>query len=128
MNEQLMPPLSPTFEAGEGAPDAIVHDLEGNEVQLSSCWKKQPTIFVFIRHFGCPHWRKQLNLLNRWHSTIVEAGGQIIAICMGDLERSKQFQRIMRLKYPLFSDVQEIAYNHYGLLLGEPTLKWKLEA
>ena len=37
---------------GDAAPDILLRDADGNEVQLSSYWQRQPTVLVFIRHFG----------------------------------------------------------------------------
>lgn len=127
MKSQLVA-TTPAFPMGAKAPDATLLNLEGKQVTLSSFWEARPTILAFIRHFGCPHCRRQLAQFNRVHQSILVAGGQIVAICMGNLERSQQFARITNLSYPLLSDPEEVVYDRYGLILGENTLKWRLDA
>ncbi len=41
-----------TLEAGQPAPDAAFRDSSGRDVQLSDFWRAQPTVFIFLRHFG----------------------------------------------------------------------------
>lgn len=119
---------TPTFYVGAKAPDGTLCDLEGKQVTLSSLWTARPTILTFIRHFGCPHCRRLLGRFNQLHQEILDAGAQIVAIGMGDLKRSQQFSRITNLRYPLLCDPEEFVYDEYSLILGENTLKWKLDA
>lgn len=37
---------------GAPAPDLTLLDQDGHDVALSSFWRRQPTVFVFLRHFG----------------------------------------------------------------------------
>lgn len=37
---------------GQAAPDATFRDTAGCDVHLSDFWRVQPTIFIFLRHFG----------------------------------------------------------------------------
>ncbi len=37
---------------GDTAPDILLRDENGHEVQLSAYWQRQPTVLVFVRHFG----------------------------------------------------------------------------
>ena len=37
---------------GEPAPDAVFMGLDGSRVRLSDYWRQQPTILLFLRHFG----------------------------------------------------------------------------
>lgn len=119
---------SASFEVGEHAPDVVLPNQDGEEVRFSSCWSARPSLFLFIRHFGCPFCRKQLALLNRSYDEIVTAGGQLVAIGMGDVAQTKQFHRIMKLRFPLIADQREEAYEKYGLLDEEKTLQWRLDS
>lgn len=47
MSEDLQP-----VEVGDVAPDVILRDEDGAEAQLSAYWQHQPTVLVFVRHFG----------------------------------------------------------------------------
>lgn len=42
----------PGLAVGDPAPDATLPDEDGNEVALSNYWRRQPTVLVFVRHFG----------------------------------------------------------------------------
>jgi peroxiredoxin len=39
-------------EAGDVAPDITLRDESGESVVLSAYWQRQPTVLVFVRHFG----------------------------------------------------------------------------
>jgi hypothetical protein len=32
--------------------DLVLPDCDGNEIRLGSLWAKQPTVLVFLRHYG----------------------------------------------------------------------------
>jgi peroxiredoxin len=108
---------------GDICPDLALLNLKGERVHLSDYWQERPTIFAFIRHFGCPHCRVQLAHLNRAYPEILDLGAQVVAIGMGDQAKSNQFHQALRLKFPLLADEAEEAYEEYGLLLGAKTLK-----
>jgi peroxiredoxin len=40
------------LKVGDPAPDVVLTDLDGREVALASLWQQQPTLLVFLRHFG----------------------------------------------------------------------------
>jgi len=40
------------IEVGQPAPDAAFIDVAGSEIRLSDFWRAQPTVFLFLRHFG----------------------------------------------------------------------------
>ena len=37
---------------GDAAPDIRLRDADDHEVQLAAYWQRQPTVLVFVRHFG----------------------------------------------------------------------------
>ncbi len=37
---------------GDHAPNGLVRDVQGNEVQIASLWGKGTTLLTFLRHFG----------------------------------------------------------------------------
>jgi hypothetical protein len=41
-----------TLELGRPAPDALLLADGDREVHLSDFWRRAPTVFVFLRHFG----------------------------------------------------------------------------
>lgn len=46
MSEDAQP-----VEVGDAAPDVTLRDEDGADAQLSTYWQ-QPTVLVFVRHFG----------------------------------------------------------------------------
>ena len=40
------------LQVGEPAPDVTLPDQDGRDVALASLWQQQPTMLVFLRHFG----------------------------------------------------------------------------
>ena len=40
------------LDVGSPAPDLSLLGPEDEEVRLSSYWQRQPTVVVFLRHFG----------------------------------------------------------------------------
>lgn len=47
MSEDLRP-----VDVGDAAPDVTLRDEDGGNAQLSDYWQHQPTVLVFVRHFG----------------------------------------------------------------------------
>jgi peroxiredoxin len=47
MNSQQQP-----LQAGNPAPDVPLAEEQGRPVRMSDFWVYNPTVFVFIRHFG----------------------------------------------------------------------------
>jgi peroxiredoxin len=39
-------------EIGRPAPDAAFPNTDGSMLHLSDFWRAQPTVFIFLRHFG----------------------------------------------------------------------------
>jgi peroxiredoxin Q/BCP len=128
MKETRQPQSWNPFTVGEQAPDVELQDQDGQTIRFSEQWAARPTIFLFIRHFGCPFCRKQLGQLNRFHDEIVKAGGQIIAVGMGNVEQTRHFHEIMHMRYPLLADAEEIAYEKFGLLDEVKTLQWRIDS
>jgi cytochrome oxidase Cu insertion factor (SCO1/SenC/PrrC family) len=40
------------LNVGEPAPEVTLPDQDGRAVALASLWRQQPTVLVFLRHFG----------------------------------------------------------------------------
>jgi len=43
---------APPVVVGALAPDVTLPDQDGAPVAFSALWARQPTVFVFLRHFG----------------------------------------------------------------------------
>jgi hypothetical protein len=39
-------------KTAEGLADVVLPDHDGNDVRLGDLWEAQPTLLVFLRHYG----------------------------------------------------------------------------
>jgi peroxiredoxin len=108
-------------EVGDRAPDAILADLDGKDVRLSSLWRHRPAIVVFLRYFGCPFCQTQVVELRREHDRIDEAGAEVGLVGHGDPRAAAAFATTKRLPFPLLLDRDRGTYRAYGLVLGRAT-------
>jgi hypothetical protein len=44
--------ITTAVEVGHRAPDAVFQRAGGGVVRLADFWLVQPTVFIFLRHFG----------------------------------------------------------------------------
>ena len=106
-------------EVGGPAPDARLTDTEGRAVQLSEVWTAQPTVLVFLRHFGCTFCREQVALLRREYARFREAGAEVVCIAQGDPKTGKAFSIFFDLPFPLLVCGADLSvYGAYGLERG----------
>ena len=40
------------WQVGDGAPDAVLRTLQGDQIALSTLWHGHGLILTFLRHFG----------------------------------------------------------------------------
>ena len=110
----------PAPKPGELAPDVTLRDTDGAEGRLSDLWSRTPRglAFVFFRHFGCPFCRQHATQLRRDYDRFGEAGLHLVAVGQGTPEEGAQFQRRLKLPYPILVDADRAAYRAYGLREG----------
>jgi peroxiredoxin len=112
--------MSRLFIAGDPAPDATLYDYTGQSVTFSDLWKKQPTAFFFLRHFGCPNCRAQAIQLRRNRNKLAAANLHIILIGLGDADAAAQFRKEYDLPFIVLCDPTLRIYARYGLLKMSP--------
>ena len=109
------------LQVGDPAPNVVLHDLSGNEVQLSDSWRDGPAVLVFLRHFGCSCAVDRAARLREEHADYVALGATVLAIGQGEPERSTLFAQQQSLPLPLLCDPTRRAYEAYGLLEARPS-------
>lgn len=107
--------MATSMSVGKGAPEATLRDQDGNEVALSSLWQTQPTLLVFLRHFGCPHCRGHAIQLRQNAAKYRAAGGQIVLVGLGEPEKAASFRRDLDLPFTVLCDPDKSTYRAYGL-------------
>jgi len=100
------------------APDLLLMDIHGNEVQLSSLWQKKPLLLAFTRHFGCTQCKEMLEELVAGREKITKAGLDIAVILMGSVEASLEFSRKFAPGLLCLTDPDRRAYKIYGIERG----------
>ena len=105
-------------DVGDRAPDALLADLNGRDVRLSSLWRERPLVLVFLRYFGCPFCQTQVVQLRNEHDRIIAAGADVGLVGHGDPRAAVAFATTKRLPFPLLLDRDRGTYRAYGLVLG----------
>jgi len=108
-------------DVGDHAPDALLTDLDGREMRLSTLWRARPLVLVFLRYFGCPFCQTQVVQLRAEHDRITAAGADVGLVGHGDPRAAAAFATTKRLPFPLLLDRDRGTYRAYGLVMGRAT-------
>lgn len=100
------------------APDLVLHNTRGEEVQLSSLWAEKPLILAFTRHFGCTQCKEMLEELVAGRERIEQAGLNIAVVLQGAPEESAAFAAKFAPGLLCLADPERQAYQAYGLERG----------
>ncbi|CCW33910.1 Peroxiredoxin [Chthonomonas calidirosea] len=118
MPSSLQKDTTPTLQLGEKAPDASVQLADSGEAVALSCfWTQRPTLFVFLRHFGCPFCVELVHQLRQAKDQFIGANVQVALITLGTPERTQNFCQQQRLDAPFIclSDPTREAYRAFAL-------------
>ena len=107
-------PLQP----GDAAPDAELVDHSGSLRHLSSFWSDGPAVLLFWRHFGCSCGIDRAARLQHEYASFVDAGAAVVAIGMGEPERTGRYIDQVGLPCPMLCDPDRSTYAAYDLLEG----------
>jgi peroxiredoxin len=100
------------------APDLLLMDVNGKEIQLSSLWQKKPLLLAFTRHFGCTQCKAMLEDLVASREKINNAGLNIAVILMGSVAASLDFSKKFAPGLLCLTDPDRKAYKMYGIERG----------
>lgn len=101
-----------------------VVDLRGQSRQLGSLWRNQPTVLVWLRHFGCLFCKEQAALIAPERDRIVAGGGRLAFVGHGGLDRAQAFHDEHVPHCAVFTDPSAYTYRALGAtdgLLGTVT-------
>lgn len=111
------------------APDLILKDTHGVDVQLSKLWRETPLLLAFTRHFGCTQCKEMLEELVQGREKIEQAGLKLVVITQGTPEMTAQFALQYAPGLFLLADPERKAYAAYGLERGtlfQTFLNWNV--
>jgi peroxiredoxin len=100
------------------APDFLLMDIDGQEVQLSSLWQNKPLMLAFTRHFGCTQCKEMLDELVAGRDKIKKAGLDIAIVLMGSVESSLEFSQKFAPGLKCLTDPDRKVYQAYGIERG----------
>lgn len=102
-------------ERGDPAPDCTLLDKQGQPIVLSTYWTQRMSVFVFLRHFACPHCRAQVSELAEATQAVEAAGLGVVLIGLGKPDKAQRFKDEMGTLFPVLCDPQKASYAAYGL-------------
>lgn len=102
------------------APDVSLLDLAAREASLSSYWRMEPAVVVFLRYFGCPFCQGQVVKLRDERERFEEAGARIVLIGQGRPSDGVVFTERLRHPFDCLVDPNRSAYRAYGLARATP--------
>jgi peroxiredoxin len=100
------------------APDLPVLAAKDAPTQLSDYWNEGPTIFYFLRHFGCPLCQVHLAELQASITEFTRRGMQVVAVGQGTGDEADKFCTQWGIGLPCLGDPERSTYQEYGLRRG----------
>ena len=107
-------------QVGDPAPDVELVDSEGNQRHISDFWKEDLLHLFFLRHYGCSCMKQRWGQLREEYQKLRNAGAQLVAVGMGEPERTRIYVQVRQIPVPVLCDQQMRAYEAYGIIEGTP--------
>ena len=102
------------------APDVSLLDRAAREASLSTYWRREPAVVVFLRYFGCPFCQSQVVQLRDEREQFADLGAGIVLIGQGSPAEAVEFTRRMQHPFECLVDPDRSAYRAFGLVRGTP--------
>jgi peroxiredoxin len=104
----------------------LVLNENGQEILISSFWKSNPVVIIFLRHFGCIACRAQVDKVWKNKEALQKTGNKIIFVGNGTAEMINGFKEELNIMdAPIFTDPTMEIFDACGLNRG---LKYLLNA
>jgi len=107
-------------QINDPAPDVPLLDLSARQASLSSFWRHEPAVVVFLRYFGCPFCQAQVVALRDERDRFDAAGAGIVLIGQGQPSDAQAFTERLRQPFDCLVDPTRSAYRAYGLARANP--------
>ena len=92
-----------------------VLDEDSNPILLSSFWKNNNVVLIFVRHFGCIACRAHIDQVWKKREQFERAKTKIIFIGNGDPALIKSFKQDLNVDAPIFTDPTMEVFDACGL-------------
>jgi peroxiredoxin Q/BCP len=103
------------LKAGDGAPEFILPDENGDEVSLAGMLQAGPLFLYFYPADFTPGCTKEACSIRDIHDDISSVGLQVIGISPQDGESHLRFKEEHRLPFKLLSDEDKVAIKMYDV-------------
>jgi peroxiredoxin len=108
-----------SIKQGDKAPDFILPDVHGENVQLSQLLAKGPVVLIFYRGGWCPYCNLALRSYQAILPEIERAGATLVAVSPQTPDNSLSASEKMELRFPVLSDSDNTVARAYGLVFTE---------
>ena len=102
-------------EIGQTAPDFALTDQSGAVVSLKDLTREGPAVIVFYRGYWCPFCKRHLRQLQKNLVAIRQRGAHLAAIAIDPPELSQALAGVLKLEFPLLSDLDSKVIDAYGV-------------
>ena len=110
------------LKVGDTAPDFILPNAVGEQVQLSALLANGPVILTWYRGGWCPYCNIQLNAYNDVLSEFEKYNGQLVAISPEIPDSSLSTKERDSLAFEVLSDAGNSVAKQFGLVFDIPQL------
>jgi len=105
---------------GEKIPEAMITNLNGDDVSLQQILKEKPTVLVFYRGGWCPYCNNQLSGLAEIENEVLSEGFQIVAISPDNHQMLSKTMAKDEINYQLYSDKEAKLIQAVGIGFKTP--------
>jgi peroxiredoxin len=109
------------IKAGGKAPNFILKDTSGNDIELYEKLKNGPVVLTFYRGVWCPYCNLQLRAYEDIFPQIQAEGAELIAISPQKQELSISVAEKNNLTFKLLTDIEGGVAGKYNILFEVPT-------
>jgi len=105
-----------SIKQGEKAPDFVLPDVNGENVQLSHLLAHGPVVLIFYRGGWCPYCNLALRSYQAILPKIQAAGATLVAVSPQTPDNPLSTREKMDLSFPVLSDSGNMVARAYGLV------------
>jgi peroxiredoxin len=108
------------LKVGDKAPLFTLKDPDGHPVSSADLLAKGPLVLTFYRGVWCPYCNMELQALQAFLPTLLDAGAKLVAISPQIAANSRKSVRTNGLQFPILSDTHNDVADAFGLRFELP--------
>ena len=102
--------------AGQPAPDAMLHDADGQSIQLRDLVANGPILLVFYRGGWCPYCNFQIHELTAAFAEFERRGVTPVAVSVDQVEEASKTTPTYTIPFPVLSDPDLAAHRAFRVV------------